>query len=148
MCRYYSPATKISEERKREILAEARICRGLQMYNLLHVYGPVPLIVDPEKVENSEALNNAVRPSLDEISQWIYDDFEFAAQYAPENQSEKGRFSRDYAKFMLMKHCLNEGGHMDGWYGKALEMYRELNTGVPSVHLRTQPLQGNVPREE
>ena len=123
-----APATKISEERKREILAEARICRGLQMYNLLHVYGPVPLIVDPEKVENSEALNNAVRPSLDEISQWIYDDFEFAAQYAPENQSEKGRFSRDYAKFMLMKHCLNEGGHMDGWYGKALEMYRELNT--------------------
>lgn len=124
-----APATKISEERKREILAEARICRSLQMYNLLHVYGPVPLIVDPEKVENSEALNNAVRPSLDEISQWIYDDFEFAAQYAPENQSEKGRFSRDYAKFMLMKHCLNEGGHMDGWYGKALEMYRELNTG-------------------
>lgn len=124
-----APATKISEERKREILAEARICRGLQMYNLLHVYGPVPLIVDPEKVENTEALNNAVRPSLDEISQWIYDDFEFAAQYAPENQNEKGRFSRDYAKFMLMKHCLNEGGHMDGWYGKALDMYRELNTG-------------------
>lgn len=124
-----APATKISEERKREILAEARICRGLQMYNLLHVYGPVPLIVDPEKVENTEALNNAVRPSLDEISQWIYDDFEFAAQYAPENQSEKGRFSRDYAKFMLMKHCLNEGEHMDGWYGKALDMYRELNTG-------------------
>lgn len=124
-----APAAKISEERKREILAEARICRGLQMYNLLHVYGPVPLIVDPEKVENTEALNNAVRPSLDEISQWIYDDFEFAAQYAPENQSEKGRFSRDYAKFMLMKHCLNEGEHMDGWYGKALDMYRELNTG-------------------
>lgn len=124
-----APATKISEERKREILAEARICRGLQMYNLLHVYGPVPLIVTPEDVENTEALNNAVRPSLDEISRWIYDDFEFASRYAPENQSEKGRFSRDYAKFMLMKHCLNEGGHMDGWYSKAIEMYRELNTG-------------------
>lgn len=124
-----APATKISEERKREILAEARICRGLHIYNLLHVYGPVPLIVNPEDVENKDALNNAVRPSLDDISQWIYDDFEFAAKYAPENQTAKGRFTRDFARFMLMKHCLNEGGHVGGWYAKALEMYNELNTG-------------------
>lgn len=124
-----APAAKISEERKREILAEARICRGLQMYNLLHVYGPVPLIVNPEDVENKDALNNAERPSLDEISQWIYDDFEFGAKYAPETQTDRGRFSRDYARFCLMKHCLNEGSHMDGWYSRALDMYRELNTG-------------------
>ena len=32
----------VSEERKREFIAEARLCRGLMMYYLLHVYGPVP----------------------------------------------------------------------------------------------------------
>ena len=66
---------KLPEEKKNALLAEARLLRGLHMYNLLHVYGPVPLIVNPEDVENTEALCNAVRPSIDEISQWIYDDF-------------------------------------------------------------------------
>ncbi len=124
---------KVSEEKKREILAEARLCRGLHMYNLLHVYGPVPLIVNPEDVENSEALNNAERPSLDDISQWIYDDFDFAAQYAPETQSDRGRFTRDLARVYLMRHCLNEGSHMSGWYEKAVSLYRELNTGKYSL---------------
>ncbi len=128
-----APATKISEARKNEILAEARLCRGLHMYNLLHVYGPVPLIVNPDDVENSEALNNAVRPSLDEISGWIYDDFEFAARYAPENQTAKGRFTRDFARVCLMRHCLNEGYHVQGYYRKALDMYNELNTGRYSL---------------
>ena len=55
-----APADRISEERKREILAEARLCRGLHIYNLFHVYGPVPLVVNTADVENSDALNNAL----------------------------------------------------------------------------------------
>ena len=124
---------KVSEDKKKEILAETRICRGLHMYNLLHVYGPVPLIVNPDDVENTEALNNAVRPSIDEIAQWIYDDFEYGATYAPETQSERGRFTRDLARVYLMRHCLNEGYHMSGWYEKAVSLYRELNTGKYSL---------------
>ena len=124
-----APATKISETRKQEILAEARLCRGLHMYNLLHVFGPVPVIVNPEDVENADILTNAVRPSLDDMAKWIYDDFEFAAKYAPEAQAERGRFTRDFARVMLMRHCLNEGYHMEGYYQKALDMYAELNTG-------------------
>lgn len=122
-------ASNVSESRKTEILAEARLCRGLHMYNLLHVYGPVPVIVDPADVEKPEALNNAVRPSLTDMAQWIYDDFLFAAQNAPETQADKGRFTRDFARVCLMRHCLNEGYHMDGWYQKAIDMYNELNTG-------------------
>lgn len=128
-----APATKISEERKTEILAEARLCRGLHMYNLLHVYGPVPLIVNPEDVENPDALNNAVRPSLDDITEWIYADFDYASRHAPEVQPEKGRFSRDFARVCLMRHCLNEGYHKDGYYQKAIDMYKELNTGKYSL---------------
>lgn len=119
----------VSEERKREFIAEARLCRGLMMYYLLHVYGPVPVILDPEKVIDPEALSNTVRPSLDEMAQWITDDLEFAAKNAPETAPDLGRYTRDYARFCLMKHCLNEGEHMEGYYQRAMDMYNELNTG-------------------
>lgn len=126
-------SSTVSEETKARILGEARLCRGLHMYNLLHVYGPVPLIVNPDDVNDSEALNNAVRPSIDDIADWIYEDFDYAAQNAPESATEHGRFTRDFAKVMLMRHCLNEGYHKVGWYEKAIEMYRELNNGKYSL---------------
>lgn len=122
-------ATSISETRRQEILAEARMCRGLHLYNLLHVYGPVPVLVDVDKINDPDALNNAIRPSLDDYAQWVYDDFDFAARYAPETQVDRGRFTRDLARVYLMRHCLNEGYHMEGWYKKALDLYSELNTG-------------------
>lgn len=121
-----APADVLSEAQKMALLAEARLCRGLHMYFLLHTYGPVPLIVNPEDVSNSEKLENVVRPSLQEISQWIYDDFEFAATYAPEKQAERGRYTRDYARVCLMRHCLNEGSHMEGNYQRAIDLYHEL----------------------
>lgn len=124
-----APATAISEDRKREILAEARLLRGLHLYNLLHVYGPVPVLVDYTKINDQTALNNAVRPTLDDYSDWIYADLDFASKYAPEKQEDKGRFTRDFARVLMMRHCLNEGYHKEGYYQKALDMYSELNTG-------------------
>ena len=109
-----APLTALTEEKKNNLLGEARLCRGLMMYFLLHVYGPVPVILDPEKVIDPEALSNTVRPSLDEMAQWITDDLEFAAKNAPETAPDLGRYTRDYARFCLMKHCLNEGEHMEG----------------------------------
>ena len=53
------------------------------MYFLLHVYGPVPVILDPEKVIDPEALSNTVRPSLDEMTQWITDDLELPQRMLP-----------------------------------------------------------------
>lgn len=128
-----APARDVGEEKKNEILAEARLCRGLHMYNLLHVYGPVPVVVNPDDVTNSAILNNAVRPSLDDMSRWIYEDFYFAARHAPVIQTERGRFTRDFARVCLMRHCLNEGYHMEGWYQKALDLFDELNTGKYSL---------------
>ena len=63
------------------------------------------------------------------MTQWITDDLEFAAKNAPEVAPDLGRYTRDYARFCLMKHCLNEGEHMEGYYQRAMDMYNELNTG-------------------
>lgn len=124
-----APVTTLTEEKKNSLLGEARLCRGMMMYYLLHVYGPVPVILDPAKVIDPEALANTIRPSLDEMAQWITDDLEFATKYAPEVAPNLGRYTRDYARFCLMRHCLNEGEHMSGYYQKTIDLYKELNTG-------------------
>ena len=130
-----APANVLSEETRDALLGEVRLCRGMMMYYLMHVFGPVPVIVDPEKVFDDEAQRNTTRPTLDEMCGYIYDDLLFAARHAPEVQTEKGRYTRDYARFCLMRHCLNEGSHMPGYYDMGLEMFSELEG---KYHLFTQ----------
>ena len=115
--------------KKKQFEAEARICRGMMMYYLLHIYGPLPFILDPADVGNEELESKLERPTLDAISQWIYDDFDYATQNAPEVQNEKGRYTADYARIMLMRHCLNEGSHMSGWYQKAYDLKSQFTGG-------------------
>lgn len=112
---------------KKEYLGEARLCRGLMMYYLMHFYGPVPVIVDPALVGDTEAEGNLVRPSLDQMTQYITDDLEFAAQNVNETQKEKGRYNADYARFCLMRHYLNEGHHMQGYYQKAYDLFSQFH---------------------
>lgn len=119
-------AEVVSEERKREFIAEARLCRGLMMYYLLHVYGPVPLIVDPNDLINPSKLENLVRPTLQQMTEWIMADFDYAYQYIADTQPEQGRYNKDYARVCIMRHCLNEGYYMSGYYQKAIDMYNEL----------------------
>lgn len=118
--------TVLSAEVRDGLLGEARLCRGMMLYYLMHMYGPVPVIMDYDKVFDDLAQRTTVRPSLDQMCGWIYDDLLFAAQNAPEIQTELGRYTRDYGRFCLMRHCLNEGGHMSGYYKKGLEMFDEL----------------------
>lgn len=116
----------MSETRKKELLAEARLCRGLMMYYLLHLYGPVPVIVNPEDVTDREKLENLERPALQQMTEWIAADFDYAYQYIADSQSELGRYNKDYARVCIMRHCLNEGSYMPGYYQKAIDMYQEL----------------------
>lgn len=120
-------ATVLSEAKKKNFLGEARMLRGLTMYFLLHVYGPVPVILDPALVGNDEAEKNLVRPTLQQMTEWITADLEFGAANMP-TTGFKGRYTADFAKFCLMRHYLNEGSYMAGYYDKAIEMYNGLKT--------------------
>lgn len=115
-----------SDGKKAALVAEAHLLRGIMINYLLNLYGPVPMIVSYDDVDNPDAYKRTVRPSLDEMCQWAYDDYDAALQAIPETQSEKGRYNRDYARYLMMRLCLNEGYHMSGWYDKAVEMYEEL----------------------
>ena len=112
---------------KKRLLGEAHLCRGLMLYYLMHIYGPLPAIVDKDDINNENALTNLVRPSLDDMTTWIYNDFQYAMENLPDAVKEHGRYTSDYAKFCMMTHCLNEGAHMKGYYEKAMQMYRELS---------------------
>lgn len=119
-------ATVLSDQRKKELVGEARLLRGMTMYYLLHFYGPVPVILDAGKIGNTEEEAKLVRPTLDEMTQYVTDDLEYAADNMAEIQSEKGRYTADYARFCLMRHYLNEGAHMDGYYQKAYDLYSKF----------------------
>lgn len=120
-------ATVLTDIQKRALLGEVRLLRGLMMYYLLHYYGPLPVILDPSLIGNTEAESNLVRPSLTEMTEYITEDLLFATKNAPEIQNEKGRVTADYARFCLMRHFLNEGAHMDGYYDKAYNLYSQFN---------------------
>jgi hypothetical protein len=125
-------ATVLTDAKKKELTGEVRLLRGMMMYYLLHFYGPVPVILDPAMVDDVAAQNNMVRPTLDEMSKYIADDFEYAIANMKSTQAEKGRYTADYARFCLMRHYLNEGGHMAGYYQKAFDLYSTF-TGVYSL---------------
>lgn len=120
---------KLSADKKKSFIAEVRLIRGITMYYLMHVYGPVPVIVDPALVKDEDALKNWSRPSLDQMCKYIEDDFDFAVGNLPEKQPQSGRYNRDYARFWLMRHCLNEGSHMAGNYQKAYDLYTQFQGG-------------------
>jgi len=115
--------------KQEQLIGEVYLCRAMLMYFMFHLYGPMPAILDPALVTDTDAQQNVVRPTLDEMSQWIYDDIKKAIGNLPEEVSEKGRYTADYARFCLMKHCLNEGDHMQGWYEEGLSIFNELNNG-------------------
>jgi hypothetical protein len=118
-------ATVLSANTQKQFIGEARLLRGLLMYYLLHIYGPVPVLIDPAQVGNLEAEMNMERPSLAQMAAYIYDDLDYAQQNMAET-AVRGRYTADFARFSLMRHCLNEGEHMAGYYDKAIEMYQAL----------------------
>ena len=109
-----------------EFLGEARLCRGLLMYYLLNIYGPVPVILDASKIGDNDAEAAMERPSLDDMTKYITDDLEYAASHVAETQAEQGRYTADYARVCLMRHYLNEGYHTEGYYQKAYDLFSKF----------------------
>ena len=94
---------------------------------MLHVFGPVPVIMDASLIGKADEEARLVRPTLDEMTRYITDDFEYAAANMAETQKEKGRYTADFARFCLMHHYLNEGYHMEGYYQKAYDLYSQFH---------------------
>jgi len=121
-----APDDIFSDNKKQQLLGEAHLCRGLMLYYLLHIYGPLPAVLDPAQVLDDETLQDMERPTLDEMTAWISADLEYAVANMAEQTAEKGRYTADYARFCLMRHYINEGQHTAGYYQKAIDLYQVL----------------------
>lgn len=121
-------STVLSDTKKKFFLGEARFLRGMMMYYLLHIYGPVPVVLDPALVGDVEAEKNMERPTLTQMVEWITADLEFGSANMA-TTAVKGRYTANYARFCLMRHYLNEGSYMAGYYDKAIDMYNALKSG-------------------
>ncbi len=100
-------ATTVSDENKKLWTAEAKMARGWLMYYLLHMYGPVPVILDPAKV-GTEAEYDLTRPTRDVYVNAIASDLRYAADNLPKSPAVYGRFNKGLALTVLMRLYLNE----------------------------------------
>jgi len=96
------------EEFRTELLAEAKMARGWTMYFMLQLYGPIPVITDPELVGNIEAESDLTRPSREDYVRQVAEDLRFAADNLPQTPAEYGRFNKGHALVVLMRLYLNE----------------------------------------
>ena len=112
--------SSVSEAKKTLFLAEARMGRGLAMYYLLHMYGPVPFISDPAKI-NTSAEADLTRPTREVYVKVAEDDLRYASDNLPKIGSMYGRFTKGFALGSLMRLYLNEKN-----YAKAEPVGREI----------------------
>ncbi|WBO85331.1 RagB/SusD family nutrient uptake outer membrane protein [Hymenobacter yonginensis] len=78
----YVPTITMPEARRNQILGEARFLRALHYFNLVRLYGGVPLRLEPTETGDPAVLNLS-RASADQIYAQIVDDLTQAAQLAP-----------------------------------------------------------------
>ena len=96
------PDINMSESAKQRYIAEARFLRALAYFDLVRVYGGVPLITEPPSLDQDLFYPRA---SVQEVYDLIKSDFEFASTYLPIQRSGvgEGRASKGAALAFLAK---------------------------------------------
>jgi hypothetical protein len=102
-----SASTAIGDAGKSGYIAEARAARGIIMYNLLTMYGPVPYIADVALI-GTEAEASMKRPDRAAYVKTVEDDLRFAADNLLRDPSQYGRFNKGCALTFLMRLYLFE----------------------------------------
>jgi hypothetical protein len=100
-------APALTDAKKTALIAEAKMARGWIMYYLLHIYGPVPVILDPAKIGTS-AEADLTRPSRTDFVASIASDLRYAADNLPVSPANYGRFNKGCALTALARLYLNE----------------------------------------
>ena len=100
-------STAIGDAGKETYIAEARAARGIIMYNLLTMYGPVPYIDDPALIE-TDAESNMKRPDRATYVKRVESDLRFAADKLLKTPAQYGRFNKGCALTFLMRLYLFE----------------------------------------
>jgi starch-binding outer membrane protein, SusD/RagB family len=92
-----APTANVPDAKKTLRVAEARFLRALYYFNLVRMFGPVPL----QLTETVGATTEANRDSVSKIYDAIVADLQFAETNLPATQSEYGRATKPAAQHLL-----------------------------------------------
>lgn len=106
------PEIEMDEDRKEELLAEARFLRAFNYYLLYDLFGPVPIITTSE----TRVSDRPSRASDEEIIGFIEDELRAASEILPLSEPPRNQYGRPtrgaalgiLTKFYLMNHKWNE----------------------------------------
>lgn len=101
------PAIAMDETRKKEILGEAHMLRGLYYFYLGWLWGGVPVITDPEPT------GVQARNSIQEVMALVETDFKFAYDNLPPRNLKPGRINKYTAAGFLAKLYLHLGSYKE-----------------------------------
>jgi hypothetical protein len=120
--------------KKEQLLAEARFLRAFHYFNLIQLFGDVPLITSYYVVANVEELKVA-RSSTDSIYELIFNDLEFAETNLPTTyttlKENKGRATTLTAKALLTRIFLYQKKYKES-SAKANEILQRATSSLPS----------------
>ncbi len=96
---------KIKEAHKNMIIGEARFLRSWSYFNLVRMYGKIPVKLLPTEDLESETIMNGLTPVNDVYRDVIIPDFEFAENHCPETYASvlAGRVTKYAASAALAK---------------------------------------------
>lgn len=100
------PKISMDSTLKTRILGEARFLRGLFYFNLVRLYGDVPLVLIPVSSDLSDEELYVYRSSVETVYNQIIEDFIFASKNCPKSYSQAsdiGRATKGAALGILAK---------------------------------------------
>lgn len=97
------PGVEMDENRKEQILAEARFLRAFNYFNLYDLFGPVPLIETSE----TTVTDRPDRPTEEEFIAFLETEFRAVSDILPLVQEQYGRATSGAALGFLTKFYLN-----------------------------------------
>ena len=101
----------INADKKLQFEAEVRFIRAFHYFNLIRLFGKVPLVV--HEITDSEALK-IPREEIDKVYEQIVADLKFALQLPKKyDNSDLGRVTEKAAEGLLAKVCLTNAKYAD-----------------------------------
>ena len=116
----------LTEAQRNKYLAEAKTARAYLSYILFDMYGPI-VVAPIDIIKNPLKEVPLPRLTNEEMVKFIEDDLLFASEHLPmPKQAEYGKFSRAFAKTLLIRLYLHETVHDKSYYNRIETIAREL----------------------
>ena len=127
------PEIDMDSARKSQIIGEAHFLRGLFYFNLVRIYGDVPLIVKPISPDLNDEEKYVSRTATSEVYNQIISDFSIAAEKCPivyYSGGDKGRATSGASMAILSKVYLTMGN----WEKAYQEALKVMELGIYGLY--------------